>query len=66
MEILLALLAGIAIGLVLGFVGAGGAMLAVPILIYIFSFSPIQATTAALAVVGLAALSGSLEKFNKR
>jgi uncharacterized protein len=65
MEILLALLAGITIGLVLGFVGAGGAMLAVPIMIYIFSFSPIQATTAALAVVGLAALSGSLEKFKK-
>lgn len=65
MEILLALLAGAAIGLVLGFVGAGGAMLAVPILIYIFDFSPLQATTAALVVVGLAALSGAIPKFSR-
>lgn len=64
-EILLALLAGGAIGLVLGFVGAGGAMLAVPMLIYIFGFTPLQATTAALVVVGLAALSGALPKFSR-
>jgi uncharacterized membrane protein YfcA len=62
-ELFLALLAGSAIGLVLGFVGAGGAMLAVPMLIYIFGFTPLQATTAALVVVGSAALSGLLPKF---
>lgn len=62
MEIFGGLLAGAFIGSVLGFVGAGGAMLSVPILIYIFDFTPHQATTAALAVVFLAATSGALPK----
>lgn len=66
MEILGALLAGGFIGTVLGFVGAGGAMLSVPILIYFFDFSPQQATTAALAVVFLAALSGALPKIRTK
>ena len=65
-ELVGALIAGGAIGLVLGFVGAGGAMLAVPILIYLFGFTPLQATTAALVVVGSAALSGAIEKFSRR
>lgn len=62
MEILGALLAGSFIGAVLGFVGAGGAMLSVPILIYGFDFEPKLATTAALAVVFLAAASGVIPK----
>ena len=62
MEILGALLAGGFIGAVLGFVGAGGAMLSLPILIYIFEFTPHQATTAALAVVFLASLAGAIPK----
>ena len=62
MEILGALLAGTFIGAVLGFVGAGGAMLSVPILMYIFGFEPKLATTAALAVVFLASLSGLIPK----
>jgi uncharacterized membrane protein YfcA len=64
-ELILALLAGGVIGLVLGFVGAGGAMLAVPMLIYIFGFTPLQATTAALVIVGSAALSGASPKFSR-
>jgi uncharacterized membrane protein YfcA len=59
---ILALLCGAFIGAVLGFVGAGGAMLSVPILLYIFDFTPTQATTAALAVVFLAALAGVIPK----
>ena len=66
MEIIGALIAGCAIGAVLGFVGAGGAMLTVPILIYFFGFTPHSATTAALAVVFLAALSGSLPKMRSK
>ncbi len=66
MEILGALIAGIFIGSVLGFVGAGGAMLAVPILIYGFGFEPSVASTAALAVVGSAALSGASAKIKKK
>jgi uncharacterized membrane protein YfcA len=50
-----ALLSGVVIGAILGFVGAGGAMLAVPMLIYFFNFSAPTATTAALAIVIAAA-----------
>ena len=62
MDIAIALIAGGFIGAVLGFVGAGGAMLSVPILMYVFGFDPKPATTAALAVVFLAALSGLIPK----
>ena len=58
MEIAGSLLAGGAIGAVLGFVGAGGAMLSVPILVYIFKFPAHQASVAALAIVVIAAISG--------
>jgi len=58
-------MAGTFVGSVLGFIGAGGAMLTVPILLYIFHFTPIHATTAALAVVFLAALSGVIPKIRK-
>jgi uncharacterized membrane protein YfcA len=66
METALALIAGGFIGAVLGFVGAGGAMLSVPILMYVFSFDPKPATTAALAVVLLAALSGVIPKVRQK
>jgi uncharacterized membrane protein YfcA len=66
METAFALIAGGFIGAVLGFVGAGGAMLSVPILMYGFDFSPKAATTAALAVVLLAALSGLMPKVRKK
>ena len=62
MEIALALITGIFIGAVLGFIGAGGAMLTVPILIYLFNFTPVNATTAALLVVFLAAAFGLVPK----
>ena len=62
MSALLAILSGAFIGSVLGFVGAGGALVSVPILLYIFHFTPTQATTASLAIVFLAALSGAIPK----
>ena len=65
MEIALAILTGIAIGAILGYVGAGGSMLAVPAFIYIFGFNPVQATTAALIVVFIGAASGALPKLRK-
>jgi len=66
MVLLEALLAGGFIGSVLGFVGAGGAMVSVPILLYIFHFTNEQATIAALVIVGLAATSGVLPKFKSQ
>ena len=66
MEIIGGLLAGAFMGAVLGFVGAGGAMLSVPILLYFFNFTPQAATTAALAVVLAAAISGLLPKIKSK
>lgn len=66
MLILEGLIAGALIGSVLGFIGAGGAMLSVPILVYEFDFSASHASTAALAVVLLAAASGLVPKFKSK
>ena len=66
MTVALELLAGAFIGAVLGFIGAGGAMLSVPILIYIFDLAPHRATVAALAIVFSAALAGLLPKMRKQ
>ena len=62
MDIAVGLLAGGFIGAVLGFIGAGGAMLSVPILLYIFDFTAIPATTGALAIVLCAAIAGAIPK----
>ena len=64
--VITALISGGFIGAVLGFIGAGGAMVSVPILLYLFDFSPAAATTAALAVVFLAAVAGLRPKFKSR
>jgi uncharacterized membrane protein YfcA len=64
--VLTALASGGFIGAVLGFIGAGGAMVSVPILLYLFDFTPAAATTAALAVVFLAAVAGLGPKFKSK
>jgi hypothetical protein len=64
--VITALISGSFIGAVLGFIGAGGAMVSVPILLYFFNFSPAAATTAALAVVFLAAVAGLRPKFKSK
>ncbi len=64
--VIIALLSGVFIGAVLGFIGAGGAMVSVPILLYLFDFSAAAATTAALAVVFLAAVAGLKPKFKSK
>mgnify|MGYP003383456016 FL=1 len=51
------------IGAVLGFIGAGGAVVAVPAFIYLFGFTPLEATTASLAVVAVSAGSGAIPRF---
>lgn len=66
MEIVGAIVAGGLIGAVLGFIGAGGAMLSVPILVYFFGFTPLHATTAALAIVLSAAISGVIPKLKSK
>ncbi|MBK9292835.1 MAG: sulfite exporter TauE/SafE family protein [Oligoflexia bacterium] len=47
-------------GLVLGLMGAGGSILAVPILIYLFKLPPTQATLYSLFIVGIGAIAGAM------
>jgi uncharacterized protein len=49
------------LGVVLGTIGAGGSILTVPILVYLFSVQPVQATGYSLAIVGATALIGAGE-----
>jgi uncharacterized membrane protein YfcA len=60
-DALLALPFGLAIGLSLGLVGGGGAILAVPLLVYVLDQDVKQATTASLVIVGATALVGALD-----
>jgi uncharacterized membrane protein YfcA len=61
-----ALLVGVAIGAVLGLIGAGGAVVAVPAFIYLFGFTTLQATTASLAVVAVSAGTGAIPRMRLR
>lgn len=53
------ILAGISIGLI----GAGGSILTVPILVYLFAVNPVLATAYSLFVVGTTSLVGSIPKY---
>lgn len=57
--IILAIPLGIAIGLVVGAVGGGGAILALPVLVYVLGEEVGPATTASLVVVAVAAAVGA-------
>lgn len=58
---LLALPFGLGIGLLLGLVGGGGSILAVPVLVYVVGEPVKAATTESLLVVGAAALVGAVD-----
>jgi len=51
------------VGAILGLVGAGGAVLAVPAFLFLFNFTALQATTASLAVVAASAAFGAVPRF---
>lgn len=56
---LLGYAASLVMGLALGLTGGGGSILTVPILVYLFGISALQATTYSLVLVGLVALWGT-------
>lgn len=62
MELLLAIPFGLAIGLVVGTVGGGGAILALPVLVYVLGEGVSPATTAALIVVAMGASAGAFSQ----
>jgi uncharacterized protein len=59
MEMLLAVPFGLAIGAVVGTVGGGGAILALPVLVYVLDEGVSPASTASLIIVALAASAGA-------
>lgn len=59
---LLGYLAIVCIGLVLGSIGAGGSMLAIPVLVYLFAMDMETATAYSLFLVGMTSLTGAALK----
>ncbi|HEX9563219.1 MAG TPA: sulfite exporter TauE/SafE family protein [Gemmatimonadaceae bacterium] len=57
---LLGMLLGLGVGIVLGLLGGGGSILAVPIFLYVFHVDPKPAIAMSLAVVGMSAFVGFL------
>jgi len=53
------------IGLSLGLIGGGGSILTVPVLAYLFGFSPVMATAYSLFVVGSTSLAGSYSFYRR-
>lgn len=53
---------GVVIGGILGLIGAGGSIIAVPGFIFVLNLSPLQATLAGAIVVSLAAGAGALRR----
>lgn len=58
----LTLASGTAVGLLLGLTGAGGALLAVPLLVYGLSVDPTQAVLVSLVAVGVTSLLGAANR----
>lgn len=56
MTLLWAALAGVVVGIILGALGGGGAIITVPILIYGLGMSPAQGTAGSLVIVGTSSL----------
>ncbi len=60
------LLLGLGVGLVLGLLGGGGSILAVPIFVYVFHVPDKPAIAMSLAVVGMSAFVGFLTHWRQR
>ncbi len=52
--------AAVGVGLVLGMIGAGGAILTVPIMVYLMGIKPVTATVYSLFIVGTTTLFGAM------
>jgi uncharacterized membrane protein YfcA len=59
-------LASVLMGLSLGLMGGGGAILTVPILVYLFKIPPVMATGYSLFIVGMTALVGTLSNLKSK
>ncbi|MCQ6959151.1 sulfite exporter TauE/SafE family protein [Mucilaginibacter aquariorum] len=62
---LLAYIASALIGISLGLIGGGGSILTVPVLVYLFGFDPVLATSYSLFIVGSTSLAGAVQNFRR-
>lgn len=53
------------VGISLGLIGGGGSVLMVPILVYVFAFNPVLATSYSLFIVGSTSLVGAVNNYRK-
>ncbi|MGA4506637.1 sulfite exporter TauE/SafE family protein [Propionibacteriaceae bacterium G1746] len=60
LDLVISVVAGLLIGFSMGTVGGGGAVLAVPVLVYGLGQTPLQATTGSLIVVGVTGIIGAI------
>ena len=60
------LIASFFMGAVLSFLGAGGSILTLPILVYLFKVNIVDATTYSLLLVGLTAFFGSISTLPRK
>ena len=63
--LILGYVGAVLIGLVLGLIGGGGSILALPILVYLFGIHPVTATAYSLFIVGTAALVGTVKNLGQ-
>src|ERR671919_1903897 len=56
-------LASIGIGIILGMLGGGGSILAIPILVYFFHVDAVMASAYSLFIVGITSLIGAIPKY---
>lgn len=56
-------LASICIGIILGLLGGGGSILAIPILVYLFDIDVVRASAYSLFIVGVTSLVGAIPKY---
>lgn len=60
---ILGYLASIGIGIILGMLGGGGSILAIPILVYLFNIDAVMASAYSLFIVGVTSLIGAIPKY---
>jgi hypothetical protein len=60
---LLGFISAIFIGISLGLIGSGGSILTVPVLVYLMSIDPINATAYSLFIVGITSLVGAVNYY---
>ncbi|MDV8009163.1 sulfite exporter TauE/SafE family protein [Rhodococcus sp. IEGM 1318] len=66
MTLTLALILGVAVGILLGLLGGGGSILAVPVLVYVLGLPLSEAIPASLLVIGVASVTGAIPKVRAR